>query len=89
MDSYKVLISESVDKYIEKLDSGEREKIIKRLKMLRENPHSIGEPRGSFWILKVGASGYRIAYQVHEKEKIVHVTAIEQRSSPRYWDFYR
>ena len=73
--TYQVLIAESVDKFLEKLDEFEREKIIKRLEKLRESPEIIGENRGKFWILKVGRSGYRLAYSILEQEKTVRVTA--------------
>ena len=89
MANYRVLVAESVDKYLEKLDSFEREKIINRLKKLEENPESVGEFRGKFWILKVGRSGYRLAYLILHHEKVVRVTAIEQRKSWRYDKFYQ
>ena len=88
MPNYHVLIAESVEKFLDKLDSFERQKIINRLKMLQEPPESIGEPRGKFWILKVGRSGYRLAYRIMDEEKAVRVTAIEKRKSWRYDKFY-
>ncbi len=88
MSNYQVLIADSVDEYISKLDASEREKIIKRLKLLEQNPQSVGEPRGKFWILKVGSTGYRLAFRIVEEEKIVRITAIEQRKSSRYKKFY-
>lgn len=89
MPNYQVLIAESVDKYLEKLDPFEKGKIISRLKKLQENPESVGEPRGKFWILKVGRSGYRLAYRIVYEEKTVMVTAIEQRKSWKYDKFYQ
>jgi len=88
MPLYRVLIADSVDKYLEKIDKGDRERIIKRLRLLEESPYTVGEPRGKFWILKVGRAGYRLAYRVVEEEKVVRVTAIEQRKSERYREFY-
>ena len=89
MPKYQVLIAESVEKYLDKLDKVERNRIIKRLWLLEENPKSVGEPRGKFWILKVGRAGYRVAFRIIEEEKIVRVTAIEQRKSRRYDEFYQ
>ena len=89
MPNYQVLVAESVEKYLDKLDKSERSKIIKRLKLLEENPQSVGEPRGKFWILKAGAGGYRLAFRIIEEEKTVRVTAIEQRKSRRYDEFYQ
>ncbi len=89
MPKYQVLIADTAAEYIDGLDKGEREKIMKRLALLEENPQSVGEPRGTFWILKVGRSNYRLAFRVIEEEKIVRVTAIEKRSSRKYMEFYR
>ncbi len=47
---YKILIADRVDVYLEKLDKSERERVIKRLRLLEENPIllvSPGEPSGS------------------------------------------
>lgn len=88
MAKYRVLIAESVEGYLDKLDKVERDRILKRLKLLEENPRSVGEPRGKFWILKIGRGGYRLAFRIIEEEKDVRVTAIEQRKSDRYSEFY-
>ena len=85
---YKVILADSVFAFISKLDKGERDKIIKRLELLEQNPKSVGEPRGKFWILKVGRGGYRLAFRIIEEEKIVRVTAIEKRKSEKYFEFY-
>ena len=88
MPNYQVLIAESVEKYLDKLDPFERQRIINRLKKLQENPETAGEPRGKFWILKVGRSGYRLAYRIMDEEKVVRITAIAQRKSWEYDKFY-
>lgn len=85
---YKVILANSVIEFIDKLDKGERDKIIKRLDLLEQNPKSVGEPRGKFWILKVGRGGYRLAFRIIEDEKIVRITAIEKRKSEKYFEFY-
>ena len=88
MSPYNVILADNVISFLDKLDKGEREKIIKRIGLLENNPQSVGEPRGKFWILKVGRSGYRLAYRILESEKLVRVTAIEKRKSHRYNEFY-
>ena len=88
MPKYNVLIADSVDEYLSKLDINERDRILKRLKLLEENPQSVGEQRGKFWLLKVGRDGYRLAFRIIEEEKIIRVTAIEQRKSRKYKEFY-
>lgn len=86
--SYQVIVAESVVSFLDKLDKGERNRIIKRLRLLENNPHSTGEPRGKFWILKVGRSGYRIAFRIIEEDKTIRITAIEKRKSEKYDEFY-
>lgn len=88
MPKYRVLLADEVISFLDKLDSGEREKIIKRLELLKEMPQSAGEPRGKFWILKIGKTGYRAAFRIIEADNIVRVTAIEKRSSWKYREFY-
>lgn len=39
--SYEVLVADSVSVYLERLDAGERAKIIKRLNLLENNPKSV------------------------------------------------
>ena len=89
LSKYQVLIAESVERYLDKLGKTEKNQILKRLKLLEVNPQSAGEPRGRFWILKVGRAGYRLAFRILEQEKIVRVTAIEQRKSKGYEEFYQ
>ena len=36
--SYKLILADSVTEFIDKLDKGEREKIVKRLDLLEQNP---------------------------------------------------
>ena len=45
MDKYDVLIADSVADFINRLDKGEKARIIKRLDMLSLQPYSAGEPR--------------------------------------------
>lgn len=89
MSKYNVIVSDEVIGFIDRLGKAERERIMKRLRLLKENPQSAGEPRGKFWILKVGRSGYRIAFHIDENEKTVTVSAIEKRKSSDYKEFYR
>jgi len=88
MSNYQVILADSVIEYMDKLDSNERDKIVKRIGLLENNPKSAGEPRGKFWILKVGSAGYRLAFRILENEKIVQVASIEKRKSRKYGEFY-
>ncbi|MBI1974157.1 hypothetical protein HYS54_05060 [Candidatus Micrarchaeota archaeon] len=88
MVGYEVLIADSVDDYLSGLSAAEREKIVKRLRLLEENPRSAGEFRGKFWILKVGQAGYRLAFRILEEEKQIRVTNIARRKSLEYREFY-
>lgn len=88
MPNYRVVLADSVISYLDELGRSERDKIIKRINLLENNPKSVGEPRGKFWILKVGRSGYRLAFQLLENDKIIQVASIEKRKSRRYGEFY-
>jgi mRNA-degrading endonuclease RelE of RelBE toxin-antitoxin system len=85
---YQVLVADSVISFLDRLDPSERNKILKRLKLLEENPKSVGEPRGKFWVLKVGSSGYRLAFRIIEENKTLRVAAIEKRKLKGYERFY-
>ena len=87
-DIYQVLLAQRVIDYLDRLGHGEREEAFKRIELLKSTPKSVGEPRGKFWILKVGRAGYRIAYRIMESEKVIRVTNIEKRSSWKYDEYY-
>ncbi|MBI2971483.1 MAG: type II toxin-antitoxin system RelE/ParE family toxin [Candidatus Aenigmarchaeota archaeon] len=87
--AYNVLVADSVIEFLDTLSKSERDRIMKRLHLLEERPHSAGEPRGKFWILKVGRTDYRLAFRIVEEEHAVRVTAIEKRKSHRYKEFYQ
>ncbi len=84
MATYKILLAEDVDKFIENLPQNEKIKINKRIEKLEIDPEHFGESRGNFWLLKVGRSGYRLAYSFSKTDKIVKIFAIEKRGSSRY-----
>ncbi len=89
MAAYRVVLAESVEEFLERLDLNEKLRVVKRIEKLAESPYTVGEPRGKFWILKVGRAGYRLAYTVDEQQKAVLVSAMEKRKSWRYDRFYR
>ena len=68
---YQLVLAERVENFLGNMDKGEREKIIKRLELLKDNPQSVGEPRGKFWVLKVGRAGYRLAFRIIEEEMVI------------------
>ncbi len=68
---YRLVLAERVENFLDNMDKGEREKIIKRLELLKDNPQSVGEPRGKFWVLKVGRAGYRLAFRIIEEEMVI------------------
>ncbi len=68
---YQLVLAERVENFLDNMDKGEREKIIKRLELLKDNPQSVGEPRGKFWVLKVGRAGYRLAFRIIEEEMVI------------------
>jgi mRNA interferase RelE/StbE len=77
---YNVILKKQVKKFIKKLDKSSREGIIKRLKLLRENPR-VGVPlqrnlRG-LWKLRMGK--YRAVYELNAKELIIYILTIGHR----------
>ena len=83
-EKYKIIIARSVNDFIENFPIKEKEKINNRIKKLEIDPEHFGERRGNFWLLKVGRSGYRIAYEFSKSDRIVKILAIEKRGSSDY-----
>ena len=77
---YNVLLKKSVKRFIRKLDKSSKEAIVKRLRLLRDNPR-IGVPlQGNLkglWKLRMGK--YRAVYELNAGELIIHVLTIELR----------
>mgnify|MGYP001165451200 CR=1 FL=1 len=77
---YNVILKKSVKRFIRKLDKNSKEGIVKRLRLLRDNPR-VGVPlHGKFkglWKLRMGK--YRAVYELNQKELIIYILTIGHR----------
>ncbi|MFC1455031.1 type II toxin-antitoxin system RelE/ParE family toxin [Candidatus Undinarchaeota archaeon] len=66
-----------------KLDAFERQKIIKRIRKLKQYPYFYGEKLvgSNIWSLKVGRSAYRILYEIDEIKGEVTIVSIGRRKN--------
>jgi len=77
------LASRRVEKVISALPATARERVIKAIQSLRDEPRPrrvkklSGKLRGS-WRIRVGA--YRVLYDIHDADKVVVITDIGQRN---------
>jgi mRNA interferase RelE/StbE len=85
MENYNVQIRRSAEKEIEKLPKKDRQKVIEKIKGLRENPRPSGVKKLSGeekYRLRQGI--YRILYEVHDAIVTVVVVKVADRK-----DVYR
>jgi len=86
MDFYKVEIKKSAEKEIFSLDKKTVHRIWQKIKKLSENPRPPGVQKltGTEKCYRIRVGGYRILYQIEEKEKKVVIYAVGHRR-----DIYR
>ena len=80
--SYKLVFKEEAKKEWEKLNETIRAQLKKQLKNRLINPHvPSARLRGlvNFYKIKLRSAGYRLVYEVRDKELIVSVIAIGKR----------
>ncbi len=77
---YQIIISKKVEKFLDQLNNVEYKRILNRIEKLQENPMHYLELKGDTWVEKAGRSGYRIAVEIKEQEKIVEIIFIQKRS---------
>ncbi|MCK4647545.1 type II toxin-antitoxin system RelE/ParE family toxin [Candidatus Pacearchaeota archaeon] len=79
---YKVIFKNSAERLFRKLDKFDQQRIVKKLRLLRQNPFLgkplIGNLAGS-WSLRIGK--YRIIYQIKYGELIILVLDIGHRKN--------
>ena len=77
---YKVIFKNSAERLFRKLDKFDQQRIVKKLRLLRQNPF-LGKPlRGNLaglWSLRVGK--YRVIYQIKHDELIIFVLDVGHR----------
>jgi mRNA interferase RelE/StbE len=79
---YKVVFKNSAERFFRKLDKFAQQRIVKRLRLLRENPF-LGKPLignlAGAWSLRVGK--YRVIYQIKQEELIIFVLDVGHRKN--------
>ena len=80
---YKVYVTNTAREDLNKFDSFERARIIKRLSKLKANPYRVSKRLKGYnlWSLKIGRKDYRAVFQVDENNKVVTVHTIEKRET--------
>ncbi len=79
---YKVIFKNSAQKLFRKLDKFDQQRIVKKLKLLEQNPFLgkplIGELVGA-WTLRIGK--YRVIYQIRHEKLIIFVLDVGHRKN--------
>jgi mRNA interferase RelE/StbE len=83
---FAVLLHPKAAKELDKLERQIKDRIIARLKDLRDKPQTLGKilKPSSFWSLRIG--DYRVIYEIDKPKKRVVVLFIEHRKKV-YDDF--
>ena len=77
---YEVSLDSSAKRFLKKLDKSNKERIITRLRKLKENPHfgkSLVGNFSSLWSLRIGK--YRAIYKIVKNRLIIVVLEIDYR----------
>ncbi len=78
---YQVIIPRRVEKQINKLEKRVRDKVLTSLQQLQSQPRPHGVVKmvgyANLWRIKVEV--YRIVYEIHDDELIVHVIEVDHR----------
>lgn len=80
---YSIELSARVQRFLDKLDNQTKERIITRLKKLKENPvpgdaKFIGRHKGEK-VFRYRIGNYRALYKIKEKEKIILIAKLDKR----------
>jgi len=79
---YGVILQKPAEIFLKKIDKFERDKIIKKLKNLKDNPE-LGKPLtgnlAGLWSLRIG--DYRAIYQIRKSELLILVLKIGHRKN--------
>lgn len=80
--SYKILLSQKANDFLEKLNKKDRERMKKKLEDLKDNPE-LGKPLTGkltgLWSLRTG--DYRAVYQIRHNELLILVLKIKHRKN--------
>jgi mRNA interferase RelE/StbE len=79
---YNIVLAETAQRFLNKCDKDLKERIIKKIILLKENPQ-LGKPLvgrlSGWWSLRIG--DYRVIYQVKNNELIIVVIRIGHRKN--------
>lgn len=77
---YKVTLTRSATKELDKLPNKSHSNVIDHLRQLERNPRLAGaEKLTSIDAYKLRVGNYRVIYQIDDREKHVRVTMVEDR----------
>ena len=83
--SYRVRIKRSAAKALRKIDKPDRERLVRAIDRLAEEPYAGGVLKGEFaGLRRIRVGSYRIVYEAHEGELVVLVVRVSHRR-----DIYR
>jgi mRNA interferase RelE/StbE len=78
--TYRVRIKGSAAKALRKIDRRDRERLVRAIDRLAEEPHAGGVLKGEFaGLRRIRFGTYRIVYEVHERELVVLVVRVAHR----------
>ena len=80
--SYNLFIEKSAQKNLVKIPNSDRNKIIKAIYRLKDNPHPVGSKKLSgreAWRIRIG--NYRVIYEIHDDRLIVLILKVGHRQS--------
>lgn len=78
--SYRVRIKRSAAKALRKIDKADRERLVRAIDRLAEEPHAGGVLKGEFaGLRRLRVGNYRVVYEVHEGELVVLVVRVAHR----------
>ena len=79
--AYSILLAPSAERQLKALAEPIRERIVKRLRTLKENPRPQGVKKlaGEENLYRIREGAYRIVYTIQDKELIVLVVKIGDR----------
>ena len=79
---YRVLLESRAEKDLDKLESTVRERVIRRLFLLRQNPRPPGAKKlegvGFAWRIRIG--DWRVIYEINDRRREVQVYRVRHRS---------
>lgn len=78
--SYRVRIKRSAAKSLRRIDRPDRERLVRAIDRLAEEPHAGGVLKGEFTGLRrIRVGTYRIVYEIHEGDLVVLVVRVAHR----------